>query len=102
MHGPDQIQADWNRGTLRLTWSAIEVQEIPFRLLRGLCPCAVCVNELTGERTFGVSDAAEDVRPEGMELVGNYAVKISWSDRHQTGLYTWEYLRKIAGTLSKG
>lgn len=29
------------------------------------------------------------------ELVGNYAIKIVFSDGHATGLYSWEYLRKI-------
>ena len=29
------------------------------------------------------------------ELVGNYAIKISFSDGHQTGLYSWAYLREI-------
>jgi DUF971 family protein len=29
------------------------------------------------------------------ELVGNYAIRIRFSDGHQTGLYSWEYLRQI-------
>jgi DUF971 family protein len=31
----------------------------------------------------------------GAELVGNYAIRISFSDGHHTGLYTWSYLREI-------
>lgn len=31
----------------------------------------------------------------GAELVGNYAIKIEFSDGHRTGIYTWEYLREI-------
>jgi len=31
----------------------------------------------------------------GAELVGNYAVRISFSDGHQTGIYSWEYLQEI-------
>lgn len=31
----------------------------------------------------------------GAEMVGNYALKITFSDGHDTGLYTWEYLREI-------
>lgn len=31
----------------------------------------------------------------GAELVGNYAIRITFSDGHSTGLYSWEYLRKI-------
>ena len=31
----------------------------------------------------------------GAELVGRYAVRISFSDGHDTGLYSWDYLREI-------
>jgi DUF971 family protein len=31
----------------------------------------------------------------GAELVGNYAIKILFSDGHQTGIYSWDYLRRI-------
>lgn len=31
----------------------------------------------------------------GAELVGNYALRVRFSDGHDTGIYTWEYLRKI-------
>ncbi len=31
----------------------------------------------------------------GAELVGNYAIRIRFSDGHDTGLYSWEYLRQI-------
>ena len=37
----------------------------------------------------------ENVSIVGLEPVGNYAVKIVFSDGHDTGLYTWEYLRKL-------
>ncbi len=33
---------------------------------------------------------------EDVELVGNYAIKIAFSDGHATGIYTWEYLRSLA------
>ena len=31
----------------------------------------------------------------GAEMVGNYAIKIIFSDGHATGIYTWDYLREI-------
>lgn len=34
----------------------------------------------------------------GAELVGNYAIRIEFSDGHSTGIYSWEYLRKIDPT----
>jgi len=36
------------------------------------------------------------------ELVGNYAIRITFSDGHSSGIYTWEYLREIAHEGGKG
>lgn len=33
---------------------------------------------------------------EGAELVGNYAVRVRFSDGHSSGIYTWEYLRRLS------
>lgn len=38
----------------------------------------------------------EDVNINGIEPVGNYAVKLKFTDGHDTGLYTWEYLYELA------
>ncbi len=38
----------------------------------------------------------ESVAIIGIEPVGNYAIKIIFDDGHDTGLYTWDYLRKLA------
>jgi DUF971 family protein len=38
----------------------------------------------------------------GAELVGNYALRIQWSDGHDTGLYTWKYLRELDELLARG
>lgn len=38
----------------------------------------------------------EDVNIVGIEPIGNYAVKLVFSDGHDTGLYTWDYLHSLA------
>lgn len=38
----------------------------------------------------------EDVNIVGIEPVGNYAIKLIFSDGHDTGLYSWEYLHDLA------
>ena len=38
----------------------------------------------------------ENVRITSIEPVGNYAVRLIFDDGHQTGLYTWDYLYKLA------
>ena len=57
--------------------------------------CARCVDEITGERIVDVEGIDQEIGIDGMELVGNYALKIRWSDGHDTGLYTWEHLRRL-------
>jgi DUF971 family protein len=37
----------------------------------------------------------------GAELVGNYALRIRFSDGHDTGIFSWEYLRKIDPQASR-
>jgi DUF971 family protein len=59
--------------------------------------CARCVDEITGERIVDVEGLDPDVAIDDMQLVGNYAVKIRWSDGHDTGLYTWQHLRQLSG-----
>jgi DUF971 family protein len=42
-----------------------------------------------------MSGSAGDLRAESAELVGNYALRIVFSDGHRTGLFSWDYLRRI-------
>jgi ATP-binding protein involved in chromosome partitioning len=61
--------------------------------LRTNCPCAACVDELTGKKILDDATIPEDVHPVGSEYVGNYAIQIRWSDGHGTGIYTFKNLR---------
>jgi len=63
--------------------------------LRGQCMCARCVDETTGERIVDVEGIDPQIAIREMQLVGNYALKIRWSDGHDTGLYTWGHLRRL-------
>lgn len=92
---PTHIRAHREEGVLELEWPDGTVDRLPFRFVRGRCPCAGCVDEMTGRRIVGVQDVPEDVQPTGMRMTGHYAVKITWNDGHDTGLYTWERLAEI-------
>lgn len=63
--------------------------------LRARCPCAGCVEEWTGKRTVGEAQVAQDVKCRAMNPVGNYAVQLDWSDSHNTGIFSWDYLLKL-------
>ncbi|MEE3371454.1 MAG: DUF971 domain-containing protein [Planctomycetota bacterium] len=80
---------------LEITWPEEKVQ-VPFRHIREQCPCAQCVHEITGERLLDPATLPADIHIVDMQLVGNYALKIRWSDGHDTGLFTWESLAKLS------
>ncbi len=63
--------------------------------LRRLCPCALCIDEMSGRRKLQESDIPESVRPTSIRSVGRYALSIGFSDGHTTGIYTFSFLRKL-------
>jgi DUF971 family protein len=90
---PSDIKADTQQHLLAITWSDGPVMQYPFVALRGACRCAACIDEMTGEPILDPATIPDDITIKDMQLVGNYAVKIFWSDGHDTGLYTWQHLR---------
>ncbi|MEO5667371.1 MAG: P-loop NTPase [Bdellovibrionota bacterium] len=80
---------------LKLSWNDGKHSIMAYKELRYLCPCAVCVDENTGVRKVRREDIRPDVHPSKIQTVGNYALGIHWSDGHNTGLYGFDYLRKI-------
>ena len=63
-------------------------------VLREACRCAHCVNEMTGEKVVRPEDITDDIKPENISPLGNYAVTISWSDGHSS-IFPYEMLEKI-------
>ena len=82
---------------LAITWN--DGVETNFRVfdLRAACPCAQCVDELTGKRLLDPGNLDPEVKPVDIVSVGNYALQIKWSDGHDTGIYSWVRLRALAG-----
>lgn len=78
-----------------ITWSSDHVGRYAARALRLACHCAVCREELTGRPLLDPNTIPDDVRPLSITLVGSYAIRIVWSDSHDTGIYTYEHLRAI-------
>ena len=66
------------------------------RALRLSCPCAGCHDEMTGVPLLDPEQVPEDIRPVSLELVGTYGLRVTWSDGHDTGIYTFEALRRVS------
>lgn len=92
---PTNVRAQQAEQVLELTWDDAKVDRLPYHYLRGECPCAACRNEWTGERILDPKSIRSDLKIEGLESIGNYAVRLGWNDGHSSGLYTWETLRKL-------
>jgi DUF971 family protein len=82
-------------GVLQVSWDDGRESLFEPKYLRGHCPCAECVEEWSGKRVVGMDSVKDDIRPKGMHEVGRYAMQIEWSDGHNTGIYSWDYLLKL-------
>ena len=94
-----------NEHDLKVTWQDGHASIYPARALRLSCPCAACVDEVTGQVRVIATAIAQNVRPLKVELVGRYALAIHWSDGHNTGIYAFEKLRALCpccGAASSG
>ena len=92
---PTNIRARQSEQVLELTWAVGEEFRLPYRYLRGECPCATCRDEWTGARILQPASIRPDLQLEGMEGIGSYAVRFSWNDGHSSGLFTWENLQRL-------
>ena len=70
--------------------------------LRRSCPCAQCVNEWTGERMLKPENISESIEIRDLSLVGRYALNFRWSDGHETGIYSFRYLRELCEAQDAG
>jgi DUF971 family protein len=91
---PREIMQE-SESRLRVAWADGRVCGYEAALLRRLCPCAQCVNEFTGERVLRAEAVSDDLTIEDVGIVGRYALTFRWSDGHDTGIYSFRYLREI-------
>ena len=81
------------RSKITLKWADGHETAYRARDLRLACRCAACVEETSGRALLDPTTVAETVRAKGIELVGQYAIAIEWSDGHTTGIYNFRDLR---------
>lgn len=92
---PDSIGPSDDASKLRIVWKDGVESEYEPRYLRLLCPCAGCVDEMTGVRTLRPETVDLGIYPQAIHYVGRYALQMVWSDGHDTGYYTFEQLRAL-------
>jgi DUF971 family protein len=90
-----------------ITWADGHASHYDFAYLRDECPCATCNDERGKKEAFAATAppgssafAALPMfkpkpRAQAATVVGNYAVQISFTDGHSTGIYSYDHLRSI-------
>lgn len=96
---PTDIKLIREENILEITWPTQPPMRYDMQQLRCACPCAHCVDEMTGIRTLAVDTVPVDISITDMELVGNYAIKFTFSDGHDTGIFHWDRLDDLSPIL---
>ena len=99
---PKHLDLDKTKG-LTVQWQDGATSFYPIAYLRKMSPSAeqralreqMARNPLTVLPASAAAHSGEPLSATGAEMVGNYAVKIIFSDGHDTGIFSWEYLRQI-------
>ena len=87
---------------LEIDWQDGHKAVYTISYLRSMCPCAQC-KKLRAEQSQRKTllrvlpgNYSKPLSATSAELVGNYALRIEWSDEHGTGIYSFDYLREIS------
>jgi DUF971 family protein len=97
---PTNIQQIGNE--LAIQWNDNTESYLNLEILRRACPCAACGGEpdvlgnIDDSRHRAITYTTESFRLVRFDVVGGYALQFSWADGHSTGIYSFDYLRKIA------
>ncbi|ASK26462.1 gamma-butyrobetaine hydroxylase family protein [Neisseria chenwenguii] len=93
MHIPEEIRLQPGRVGLTLVYGG-EAKSLSAEFLRVYSPSAEVRGHAPGQEVLQTGKAGVTVM--GLEPVGQYALKITFSDGHDSGLYDWPYLYKLA------
>ncbi len=88
---PNKIRLNTTDQQLELGYASGEEFALPAEFLRVLSPSA----EVQGHGNPVLQTGKQFVRLTNVEAAGNYALKLSFDDGHDSGLYTWDYLYRL-------
>ena len=94
---PEEVEVDREQAILRFKWNDGHTGFTDFETMRWNCPCAGCSGEMgmPGRLDSLPALTPDETKVDRLEAVGLYALKPSWKDGHDTGLYTYEQLRDL-------
>jgi DUF971 family protein len=96
---PQDITVHSQSRVLEISFSDGAKFRIPFELMRVYSPSAEVAGHGPGQETL--QTGKREVTLTSLEPVGNYAVQPSFSDGHDTGIYSWDYLYFLGSQQDK-
>ena len=78
-----------------IKWSDDTESRFTAAALRRSCPCAGCINEWTGEKMLDAGKISDDLTFRKVAIVGRYALNFDFSDGHETGIFSFKYLKDL-------
>jgi DUF971 family protein len=101
MNSPQNIRVLKDERVLELIWDEATTSRLPFAAVRRDCRCAVCVDEFSGKQLLDPATIPDDLGLVDISISGNYALRIRWSDQHDSGLFTWAHLAELASRMEQ-
>jgi DUF971 family protein len=96
---PTEVRLSKDRRTLSIVFDDGAAYELPAELLRVMSPSAEVQGHSEAERkTVGGKRNVTIIKVDG---VGNYAVRIGFDDMHDSGIYSWAFLRDLGANAQK-
>ena len=100
---PTNIQQIGNE--LAIHWNDATESYLNLEFLRRACPCAACGGEPDvlgniSSRDHGITYSDDSFKLNGFDVVGGYALQPRWGDGHGTGIYSFQYLRRLAPAVT--
>ncbi len=92
---PSQIIEE-SDSEISIVWSDKAETKYNAVQLRRACPCASCIDEWTGEKRLKDDSISEDMHFSHISIVGRYALNFHFSDDHETGIFSFNFLRDLA------
>jgi DUF971 family protein len=93
---PLEIKLHQSSNLLEIKFNNLTECMLSSEFLRVHSPSAEVRGHGSGQETLQVQK--ENVAIENIEPIGQYAIKLTFSDGHNTGIYTWDYLYELAAT----
>ena len=92
---PTKIIEEGNRA-FSIEWSDESSASFDAYQLRLNCPCAGCIDEWTGEKRLDPETVEKGIEFTHTSIVGRYALNFHFSDGHETGIFSFKFLKELS------